>query len=318
MKVSIIIPVYNVAPYVKECIQSIMNQTYTDLEVLIVDDCSTDNTLEIVSSMLFNKEEVNINGSIFKIIRHKNNKGVSETRNTGLKQATGDFIFFLDGDDTITDNCIEVLIKKAIATGSDIVESRVNSYHIPNKGLIAGSWSSTDQVRKVFFDRQIHPESWGRIVRRQIISDHNLSFYKNVILEDVLWGLEVICNAHSLCIVNDKLYNYRARPDSLMSNQCFNARLSSVKTILQQCLKVAEVHHIDKDPNFINWLEFYKAKFFADIKTFGTSEQLKTFYCDSIRKIHPVPQLNKDNIHYLFPSFIGFYVYQRFYGRRFC
>ncbi len=317
MKISIIIPVYNVAPYIEECIQSVLNQTYRNLEVLLVDDCGTDNSMQIVSELLRGQDNIQIDGILFKVIRQECNKGVSEARNTALLQASGEYIYFLDSDDTVSEKCFEIMAQAAAKNRADVIESGMNSYH-KQKQIIPGYWNDPIIVKNKWFEHQVHPEVCGRLVSRQLIMENHLSFYKDVRLEDVLWGLEIICNAKSLCIINDKLYNYRARPDSLMSNQCFNARLSSVKTILQQCLKVAEAHHIDKDPNFINWLEFYKAKFFADIKTFGTPEQLKTFYCDSIRKIHPVPQLNKDNIHYLFPSFIGFYVYQRFYGRRFC
>lgn len=94
MKVSIIIPVYNVAPYVKECLSSVMRQTYRDMEVIIVDDCGKDESMNIVLDNLQGKEEIAPEGISYKIIRHERNQGLSEARNTGLDIAVGDYVFF--------------------------------------------------------------------------------------------------------------------------------------------------------------------------------------------------------------------------------
>ena len=96
MKVSIIIPIYNVESYIANCLHSVFNQTYKDLEIILVDDCGTDKSMNIAM------ESINKYKSSFyiKVIHHKENKGLSAARNSGIKEATGDYIYFLDSDDT--------------------------------------------------------------------------------------------------------------------------------------------------------------------------------------------------------------------------
>ena len=106
MKVSIIIPIYNVESYIANCLHSVFNQTYKDLEIILVDDCGTDKSMDVA------KEIIRKYKNDFHIIieHHTYNKGLSAARNTGLKKSTGEFIYFLDSDDTISNDCIERLM----------------------------------------------------------------------------------------------------------------------------------------------------------------------------------------------------------------
>ena len=105
-KISIIIPVYNVEPYISECLQSVMRQTYQgSMESLVVDDCSTDKSIEIAEKLI-----AEYDGPIeFRMLHHKHNRGLSAARNTGVENANGDYVLFLDSDDHITDDCLDVL-----------------------------------------------------------------------------------------------------------------------------------------------------------------------------------------------------------------
>ena len=106
-KVSIIIPVYNVELYIAECLQSVMNQTYQgQLECIVVDDCGTDRSMEIVARMI-----AGYDGPIeFRVLHHEKNMGLSCARNTGIDAVTGDYVFFLDSDDWISYDCIDYLV----------------------------------------------------------------------------------------------------------------------------------------------------------------------------------------------------------------
>ncbi len=107
IKVSIIIPVYNVAAYVEECIQSVLNQDYENIEIIIVDDCGTDNSMELVRKMIAGtSKEIHI-------LKHDHNRGFAAGRNTGIKNAVGNYIYFLDSDDYIEPDCISRLVKVA-------------------------------------------------------------------------------------------------------------------------------------------------------------------------------------------------------------
>ena len=125
MKISIVIPVYNVAPYIGDCIRSVMHQTWQGpLECIFVDDCGTDNSMEIVRSII----EENQGNIEFKIIRHKENRGLSAARNTGIAAATGDYVYFLDSDDEITPDCIEALA--APITASEPIDFTIGECRI--------------------------------------------------------------------------------------------------------------------------------------------------------------------------------------------
>ena len=110
MKVSIIIPVYNVAPYIQRCIESVQAQTYKDIECLLIDDCSTDESITIVEKIISECKD----SSCFSIIHHNTNQGLSAARNTGIIASTGEYIYFLDSDDSITSDCIELLVHLAV------------------------------------------------------------------------------------------------------------------------------------------------------------------------------------------------------------
>ena len=102
-KISIIIPVYNVEKYLERCLNSIRNQSYDNLEVIMIDDCSTDNSYEICQKY---EEKYN-----FKLLKNNDNKGLSYTRNRGIKESTGDYIGFIDSDDYVDSNYYESLLK---------------------------------------------------------------------------------------------------------------------------------------------------------------------------------------------------------------
>jgi glycosyltransferase involved in cell wall biosynthesis len=109
MKVSIIVPVYNVEKYINRCFNSIICQSYTNIECIFIDDCSPDNSYQILRQRI-NEYQGNI---YFNVIRHSKNKGLSGARNTGTLASTGDYIYYLDSDDEITNNCIEILVNLA-------------------------------------------------------------------------------------------------------------------------------------------------------------------------------------------------------------
>ena len=107
MKISIIIPIYNVAPYVERCLYSALNQSYEDIELVLVDDCGTDNSMNIVSEVV----EKYVGNKKISLFKHEHNLGLSAARNTGIKNATGDYLLFLDSDDEIPLNAVELLLE---------------------------------------------------------------------------------------------------------------------------------------------------------------------------------------------------------------
>lgn len=127
MKISIVTTVFNLENYIKECLDSLVNQTYKDLEIILVNDCSTDSSLDIIKSYKDPR---------IKIINHKENLGAGQARKTGIEAATGEYIITIDGDDWISDDFIKVLVNKAIETNSDIISGGITYYNVNDQKVI--------------------------------------------------------------------------------------------------------------------------------------------------------------------------------------
>ena len=202
--ISIIIPVYNVEQYLKKCIDSILRQAYTDYEVILIDDGSTDSSGAICDQYLSNKQ--------FKIF-HQNNQGVSSARNKGLSAATGDYILFVDPDDWIEDNALEVLIQEV--TDSDLimfnfyrVYESINNKHHDCKKNISNAYSAKHFICDPYYE--ILGENGclcNKLYKRSTIG--NMVFDKNVSYgEDALFIASILKNVHKAKIIPDCLYYY--------------------------------------------------------------------------------------------------------------
>ena len=214
--VSIIVPVYNVSAYVERCWESLVKQTYKDLEILFIDDCGTDDSVEKLQKLIDTHP-----GIYCKILHHDHNRGLSAARNTGLMAATGDYVYFLDSDDDIIEDCIERLVAPVMNDEIDIV---VGNYrvvggeaHSPlllNSGLL----DSPKDVLASYAAGKWYVMAWNKLCRRDFLIDNNLFFREGLIHEDVLWTFQVACKAQSLYVCNDVTYNYNVRGASIMTS----------------------------------------------------------------------------------------------------
>ncbi len=222
MKVSIVIPVYNVASYVEDCLRSVMRQTYSgSMECLIVDDCGTDDSMAIVERTL-----ADYDGPIqFKVIHHEHNRGLSMARNTGTEAAAGDYIYFLDSDDEITDDCVELLMRKADEyPDAEFVQGNTETisaggYDLNYKNMAVMRAASKDEVRKCFFqfNGQLPASAWNKLIRRPFLLENNLLFKEGVYYEDRLWMFYLLKHITCACFLPEVTYRYRIRPNSIMT-----------------------------------------------------------------------------------------------------
>lgn len=220
MKVSVIIPVYNIEKYVERCLESINNQTYLDIEAIVVDDGSTDKSSDIVDRYL--------NHDNF-IIIHKKNGGLSSARNTGLKVATGEYIMFVDGDDYLLDDTIEILISK-ISEEIDVImfpyirvydNKRIKTHLFDKKEILFSNMS----VRETIFPYLIGPSkknnnmspgrmdrlntAWGKLYRRSLINDIRFVDTKEIGVEDGWYNINVFSLIKGSCLyTEDTWYMY--------------------------------------------------------------------------------------------------------------
>lgn len=226
MLVSIVIPVYNVAPYIEQCIQSVINQTYKNLEIIIVDDCGTDNSIEIVEKVI---SQVTQNSQMsFKILHHDHNSGLSAARNTGINAATGDYLYFIDSDDWIFPECIELLVKEAqkqtdvdVVMGNTINEIGINDFGI-NKCAINKFKDSQYLLDKKWLQYQIltyglSVTAWNRLLRYDFIVENSLYFLPGLIHEDEHWIFYVLKHIRKWSFVFEDTYIHRMREGSIMT-----------------------------------------------------------------------------------------------------
>ena len=216
-EVSIIIPVYKVEKYLSRCLDSVLNQTFTDFEVILVDDCSPDKSGEIC-------DEYAKKDSRIKVIHREKNGGLSVARNSGLAVACGEFISFIDSDDHVTSDYLEKLLRMAKENGADIVHC---GYYEDVNGNIKTSTAATDGDKGVVTSKQafgylygdyesnvLNFMVWNKLFTRSSID--NLLFAEGLKSEDCIFVSQAIMQSKKVYISNVPLYYYFTRDDSIM------------------------------------------------------------------------------------------------------
>ena len=211
MKISIIIPVYNAQQFLFECFHSIQNQTYKNLEVIFINDCSTDNTYK----ELINLKELHQN---IKIINNKINKGAGFSRNEGIKIAQGKYIHFMDVDDIITYNCIELLVNTAkYYNNPDIIcADFISEEYKYNKTKDTKFLKNNDEIRKAYFNHELYEMPWNKLINKNYIISNSL-YFEDIYHEDTPWSFAIALTANSMVLLPHKTYNYRTFESSKMS-----------------------------------------------------------------------------------------------------
>lgn len=223
LKVSIIIPVYNVEKYLKRCLESACNQTLQEIEIICIDDFSTDSSAEILQK--YSKNYQNL-----KIINLEKNRGVSFARNVGLASAQGEYLIFIDGDDEIDLNFCQKLYEKAKEENSDVVKGRMIEVTYDGKEHVIKQIGKDD---KFFF-----LSHWSSaIYKRALIAENNISFsLDHLVGEDDLFLNTALIKAKDLKFVDDVYYRYHRREDSghakILSEEKIKSSLSVCDKII--------------------------------------------------------------------------------------
>lgn len=203
-KVSILIAAYNVEKYIGKCIQSVIDQTYENLEIIVVDDCSTDNTKNICDD--YAKQDSRII-----CIHHEVNKKLPGARNTGLDHATGNYIVFVDGDDWLAPDFVEYLYKIIVDTDSDMAISCTNfttrDYKQTEKDSIE-IWSP-EKATENFLYSKIPIGAWDKIYKRSFIEDHKLRFKPLFTAEGYRFISDCSQRANQVAVGHRRIYYYR-------------------------------------------------------------------------------------------------------------
>lgn len=211
--ISVIVPVYNVEEYLSECVESIRNQTYNNLEIILVDDGSTDNSANIC-------DEYAKKDSRIKVI-HKKNGGLADARNAGIKIATGKYIGFVDSDDFILPDMYEKLFNTIESTASDIVmakwcyddEIEKSDNSTENEPIVFTNCEALDFLIQGRKGQHISTSVWDRLYKREVIQEVWFPFGK--CYEDIVWTTNVFWNAKRIAYIAQTVYIYRKREGSI-------------------------------------------------------------------------------------------------------
>lgn len=214
-EISIIIPVYNVEPYIRKCLDSIKSQTFKDFEAIIVDDSSPDRSIKIAMEFI-------INDSRFKIITRENG-GLSAARNTGLQYAAGKYVAFIDSDDFIAPTYLEKLHNACEKNNADIAYCGF-TYYFYKSGfkkkqmfIVKDCVMERDEaVTRIISDHGLHSYAWNKLYKRSLFTDNGIE-YPTMYFEDVATSPKTFFYANRLAVTGECLYFYVKRPGSILS-----------------------------------------------------------------------------------------------------
>lgn len=221
--ISIIIPVYNVSGYIIDCLQSVAAQDYPgNIECILVDDCSTDDS--IAKALAFIQSQSS--AVSFRIIRHEQNKKQSAARNTGIRAAQGEYVFFVDSDDWLDSDTLSQMVTvlnahpdcQMVQAGTKRTQPEVFPWMDcetwKDKGLVYSDdrqWIIDTCSLKI---NMIPMMPYSKLIKRSYLTDNNLFFYEGIYHEDDLWLVHIAKTLQSVAFLHKNIYNYRIRTDS--------------------------------------------------------------------------------------------------------
>lgn len=223
--ISVIVPIYNVELYLRQCVDSIINQTYQNLEIILVDDGSPDNCGTICDEYAEKDSRV--------VVLHKKNGGLSDARNTGLQVMHGDYLMFVDSDDCLNENCTQYLFNLAISNDADLVIGGVEKFDDDTGKIIWSTACERETVVRMTKQEAMKDmflngcASWARLYKAKIHKD--ICFPVGEINEDEAIVLQLLQQCNCVVKSNTVLYSYRYRSRSITSTNWHSEKLAWVE-----------------------------------------------------------------------------------------
>ena len=269
VKISVIIPVYNVEKYLEECLNSVVNQTLKEIEIICVNDGSTDSSTEIIDRYANKYKNI-------KVINQKN-AGLSAARNSGYKMSKGKYIYFLDSDDYLKDlNVLSIILKECEKEELDIAlfgacvssenDNFGTEYNIDYSKYLGSNVMSGRDIFNTLIENNCYIHTvWLRVFKREFLESLNISFYEGIIYEDILYSVICDISAKRVKYIGELFYTYRIRKNSIMT------RGISEKSI---------------DGYYISGKKLYEflGELFLNVKDKRTIENLKVFIKHTYKK----------------------------------
>lgn len=234
MEISVIVPVYNVEDYLAECLESILTQEFNSMEIICIEDGSSDNSLKILETFAQKYSQI-------KIIKHDTNRGLSAARNDGLKISTGKYILFVDSDDILAENALNVLYKEAEQKNVEVVYFDIEEFcdSAPNhEGQCKTIWKGFDEIYtgreffcKAMKNNEYRCEACRQFIKRDLLLNRGIYFLEGILHEDILFSFYVVMEARRISALGEKLYFYRKGHTSITKTKN-NKRAQSMFVIL--------------------------------------------------------------------------------------
>lgn len=218
--ITIAIPVYNVEKYIEKSLCSALKQNFTGTyEILVIDDCGSDNSMAIVNML----EKKHSKGSLIRIVKHPYNMGLGPARNTAIAEAKGRYLFFLDSDDWISENCLSILFSKAEETKAEITCGSVCRVEEKTGSIIKRNVYSNRLVNHInagvfmFVNKiDMHIEAWNKLFLMSFIRDNHLECIHKI-MEDSVFDFNVRTLAKRICLVSEETLFYNIRENSILT-----------------------------------------------------------------------------------------------------
>lgn len=226
MKISILVPIYGVAAYIKECLTSLFEQTYENLEYVFVDDCSPDDSIDILLRLLnhYPKRQQQV-----RIIHHEHNRGLGAARATALQAATGDFVMVVDSDDVLPLNAVTTLWQKQQETKADMVDGAycrllpegLTSPNLPYHG------TKEQMLRLMLMQNVISHQLWGRLVRRSVYTDNDINSIEGINLAEDYAVTPRLLYCSKRAYTDQVVYHYRMNTQSTFADNLARRHIES-------------------------------------------------------------------------------------------
>ena len=274
--ISVVVPIYNVEKYLTKCIDSIINQTYKNLEIILVDDGSPDNCGKICDE--YKRKDSRI------VVYHQSNKGVSASRNFGLSKSNGEYVIFVDSDDILNKNMIEVLHKNIKYYKADI---SVCGYNYIEKNYVVNVYNTKKIIQytkkeglvSFFNENSFGVGIWNKLFKKEIIK--NVFFDENIkVNEDKKYLFDVIMKSNKIIYEDQCLYNYIKRMDSVSGEKFSSKKLDIIKVndYIEKQLKKMEVNDKNIEISFKKNKLIYLIRLIREFKLSADDKEYRDNY----------------------------------------
>lgn len=300
--ISIIIPVYNVERYLEKCLYNILRQTYTNLEIILVDDGSTDSSSKLCDSYL------NIDSRV-KVI-HKKNGGLSDARNVGIECSNGEYIIFVDSDDIVSTELVTYLYQLITSYNGDVAiidpvhSESMDNIHF-NFGMSTSIFNSEEAITELLYQKSFLVSAWGKIYKKSLFD--SIRFPVNMIFEDSAIMYQIFNQSQKIIYSDAKLYGYIHREGSI-TTQTFSKKDCDILKITEEIVSFSKTKGESVQKAALSYQTAAAFRIYMNAPI-SSDFQVELSYCQKILKNNCRTVLKDQNIRLKLKLAILLYIY---------